>query len=134
MTKDFYRGKRTDNGEWIYGYYVKAEKLDKSGTECFIIEKSADGVSNVVIPETVGQCSGLLDKKRNPIFDGDICKGAWRTKFEVFWDKAKTSFQARTDCNSPNGRDLAYYANYQDGIIDVNVIGNIYDNPELLDV
>ena len=134
MRDILFRGKRKDNGEWVYGYYVEAEKLDKSGTEYFIIEKSADGASNAVIPKTVGQCTGLEDKNGNLIFDGDICKGAWKTKFEVFWDKPKTSFQVRTDYNSPNGRDLTYYANYQDGIIDVNVIGNIYDNPELLDV
>ena len=76
MTKDFYRGKRTDNGEWIYGYYVEAEKLDKSGTECFIIEKSADGASNAVIPKTVGQCTELEDKNGNLIFEGDIVRYA----------------------------------------------------------
>ena len=78
MREYIFHGKRVDNGEWVEGYYVKAEKLDKSGYEHFIIEESADGASHLVIPESVGQYTGfdewmLDDASRNTkLYEGDI--------------------------------------------------------------
>lgn len=50
MNKYICKAKRKDNGEWVTGYYVCAELLDKSGYEHLIIEQSADGSSHKVIP------------------------------------------------------------------------------------
>lgn len=78
MRDYIFHGKCKDTGEWIEGYYCKAEKLDKSGYEHFIIEESADGYSHLVIPESVGQYTGInefviTDKSFNkPLFEGDI--------------------------------------------------------------
>ena len=59
MREYIFHGKRIDNSKWVEGYYVKAEKLDKSGYEHFIIEVSADGASHLVYPESVGQYTGM---------------------------------------------------------------------------
>ena len=81
-------GKCKDTGEWIEGYYCKAEKLDKRGYEHFIIEEGADGYSHLVVPESVGQYTGmnefmLTDETRNAkLFEGDIVEvWGWRSVY-----------------------------------------------------
>jgi hypothetical protein len=88
MREYLFHGKRVDNGEWVEGYYVKAEKFDKSGYEHFIIEESAEGASHLVYPESVGEWTGmnefqLTDESRNTkLFEGDIVEvGGWRSVY-----------------------------------------------------
>lgn len=67
-----FRGKRIDNGEWIYGYYCKAEMHGHSGEEYFIIEYSCDGAQYRVSPFSVGQYSGMADCNGTRVFEGDV--------------------------------------------------------------
>lgn len=119
-----FRGKRADNGEWVVGYYVKAEKLDKTGVEYLIIEKSADGSSHLIIPKTVGQCTGLKDDNGKLMFEGDILKlGTGKTRF-VFYGVSGFRHAAYNGyAKEFDFKDKGY-----------QVIGNIHDNPELLEV
>ena len=68
-----FRGKRVDNGEWVYGYYVKAENIHYIATEKPLPEDGEHEMEVVgfveVDPETVGQFTGLLDW-----YVGDIIK------------------------------------------------------------
>ena len=70
-----FRGKRKDNGEWVYGNLIK-RKIWSS--EFYVIRVEDNGfdsyVEYEVIPETVGQCTGLTDKNGAKIFEGDIVK------------------------------------------------------------
>lgn len=139
-----FRGKRIDNGEWVEGSYCHAEKLDRSGDEHFIIEYSANGSSHRVDPSTVGQYTGLKDKNGKRIFEGDMIK-----PFDDDIDKMVVEFH--------NGQFLlclygerGYMAEYgweEEGNYgcfeaeplssygdDIEVIGNIHDNTELLEV
>lgn len=78
MIECLFHGKCIDSGEWVEGYYCKAERLDKSGYEYFIIEEDADGAEYLVEPESVGQYTGMnefvvSDKSfSKPLFEGDI--------------------------------------------------------------
>ena len=153
-----FRAKRVDNKEWVYGYYVKAQKLDRSGYEHFIIEEDADGKTYSVIPETVCQCVGLPDKNKKPIFEDDIVKQEYNKTINVMYDPDTLGY---LDSESIEGyhigvvRRLSHHGacirnpishNHIEGterkinrIVGLagyrcQVIGNIHDNPEFLEV
>lgn len=137
-----FRGKRTDNGEWIYGNYCYAELIAKSGYEDLIIEQPADGETRRVIPETVGQYTGLTDKNGQKIFEGDIVKAVYQSNcvgvanidFGIGVVEYADSYYggARYHINIIGDAGTREFISSLDG--GVKVIGNIHDNPEFLEV
>ena len=141
MRKILFRGKRTDNGEWIEGYYAT-----QSNHACFanelkhqhfifkdvFLDFNLGGLQKFeVIPETVGQYTGKTDKNGKNIFEGDIvyCKSRLDNAIMV----------VIFECGQFRMVLSENYRSYQtnSGFYDINcfdkeVIGNIYDNPELL--
>ena len=165
MREILFRGKRTDNGEWVYGNYCYAELIAKSGYEDLIIEQPADGETRRVIPETVGQYTGLTDKNGRKIFEGDILKQKTTKKFakynnfewecygivkfgEYDWRPDMQGYRSmgwyvkplrNISINPPDYRIGNINAGLnQDDILNryypYEVIGNIHDNPELVEV
>ena len=74
MTREIlFRGKRTDNGKWVYGLVVK--EIDQDGNDIICIQtwkRDKEGVSSRVVeilPGTVGQYTGLTDKNSKKIFE-----------------------------------------------------------------
>lgn len=128
MREILFRGKRTDNGEWVYG-----DLLNVGVDYDYAIRTYGGrehGQVNAVNEKTVGQYTGLTDNNGKRIFDGDIlvfCKGATHP-IKVYWDGLGWKFFR-------NGKRIedAFECNTISHIQSCEVIGNIHDNPELLE-
>ena len=126
-----FRGKRADTKEWIYGdvqQNVDAVKIREQEQSIQRIAKSF-----VVIPETVGQYTGLFDKNGRKIFEGDIIEAHFD---ELFPDLATTLVVVWSDYGW-FGRDMEGNVDSleQKWVSDFfEIIGNIHDNPDLLEV
>lgn len=130
-----YRAKRTDNGEWVEGYYaVIGEKvviIEKRGEEFYDIEgekKSHGNKITEVDPSTICQCTGLRDKTGKLIWENDVVN-LKNGKGVVIWDKAEWRIKWIKD--TIWRKDLHFWVNEDDWKCEV--IGNIFDNPELLE-
>ena len=128
-----FRAKRTDNREWVEGFYCKRKTghYDNIGfheeyRDCIIAEFSDGGITWCdVDPSTICQCTGLKDKNGKLIWENDIVKD--NVIFgSVSWDDINERFFID---DIQDG-----YQDYSDWWHEVQVIGNIFDNPELLEV
>ena len=144
-----FRGKRTDSGEWVYGYYTKARYFLNKKEMHIIFEPDVEAFPHCeftgyeeVLSETVGQYTGLTDKNGKKIFEGDIIRAI--TLDTGSEEIAVVCFGNFIDEN--NGDEyIGFYIEF-DGIKTtitqlameecknrIEIIGNIFDNPELLD-
>lgn len=140
-----YRAKRTDNGEWVEGLLVKGKwYLDKREI-CAIFPLDLWFYPHCEISEyievdqsTICQCTGLKDKNGNLIFENDILDGHIKRGYafsqcKVLWNECKARFDVRAmDCNFPMTLDECTDDISISGF-DYEVIGNIFDNPELIE-
>jgi len=122
-----FRGKKTINGsgQWVSGNYIHCELNDYILPVHDNTVKSQ--VSYSVLPETVGQFTGLLDKRGKEIFEGDIVKTGTDKLMEIGWREKFASFVIERD-----GWVYSHYFGEAFYSEDCEVIGNIHDNPELI--
>ncbi len=136
-----FRGKRIDNNEWIYGYLIYDYDMADDYVP-FIIwkdEKYLGGSGEEqIIEHTIGQYTGLKDKNGKEIYEGDIIQHLYEysditDRYLVDWDEEELRYVFQNLSNRNNFCALEdmyddYYGNYA-----IEVIGNIYDNLELLE-
>ena len=142
MREILFRGKRIDNGEWAKSQYPLGTMF-------------AGCVQNDFDPSTVGQYTGLTDKNGVKIFEGDIVRYTFDSPDDptatenglkvrtgrIFWSDWRASFAVTAGRNGSVSlnNDVACYVRgrqvyeYVRGANTVEVIGNIHDNPELLE-
>lgn len=132
-----FKAKKVDGGEWIEGYIVK-----KHGTYFLydINESDTCRQNNYLIDEdTICQYTGLTDKNGNRIWEGDIIKYHFGEvyapvkfgEYQSCFDSTSTchvGFYVDWDKNHDFRKDLGYWIK----MVDAEVVGNIFDNPELL--
>ena len=127
-----FRGKTgtTEGSEWVYGYYYKVKSFfDNESADYITAIRSHHLTDFSVNEETIGQYTGLKDKNGKKIFEGDIVKDDYCI-YEVVYDGNGYYIEVvklLKECGTQKGilYDLSDYK-------DLEVIGNIYDNPELL--
>ena len=115
--------------KWVYGYLV---------SECYISEKNELGYTPVR-KETVGQYTGLHDKNGKEIYEGDIIEFSYDMfvgNFDTFVAKGKVVFEegafyVEAFENERTTEGEAYLL-YSINLDTIEVIGNIYENKELL--
>ena len=128
INRDPYKSYRTSykNGDWVYGLITKEydERFKKLPAEM----TNTDGVSGIDVDyKTIGQFTGLTDKNNKKIFEGDIIQNVTEGKTAVVqWFSEHSAFMLW--CKSEN----QVYWLYDNDFLNIEVIGNIYNNPELL--
>ena len=146
MREILFRGKRTDNGEWVEGYYCNLggnhPRVLKDNIFIGKIGRVLEFKNIDVLPETVGQYTGLTDKNGTKIFEGDIVK-CLDTINDI-------EFNAVVEFGNPNHEynwgyqlkhisgdmpnlDILCWVDTEETGAFIEVIGNIHDNPELLE-
>ena len=120
-----FRGKRVDNGEWVYGVPTKDEHGELSFLPCQFYA-IRDAICLYVDENTVGQYTGLKDKNEKKIFEGDILLKGFE-KVLVKWNGNQCRW-----CIYSNNYEICGFNENTQGYFEV--IGNIYDNSELLEV
>lgn len=129
MREILFRGKCKDMFGWLQGYYVQ----DEQGPS-ILYQHPADGslARKQVLNETVGQYTGLKDKNGVKIFEGDILQVSdpdkhYKIQTVYFRDGMFCGFNSKKTCEYTS-LDVLRRAH------DLEVIGNIHENPELMEV
>ena len=158
MREILFHGKRADNGEWVEGDLLQT-RYHSGHIEYQIMPQTPVSSAYPVLPETVGQYTGLTDKNGKRIFEGDIVRYNTYDDFdcqsvakfgEYNQDGSAGEYSASkcigfyVDVDNFTCPDLCEYgsncfSNYlkQQNILEVaqycEIIGNIHDNPELME-
>ena len=125
------KAKRTDNGEWVIGGLVR---YGFTGREKYYIVPSyaSDLYALEIDPSTICWCTGLQDKNGNLIWENDIVGTVYDGNehiYQVVWDESELDFKAT------NGKEN-YESNFEylPCCDEIEILGNCFDNPELLEV
>ena len=125
MKEILFKGKRKDTGDWIEGYFFKI--WDRT----FLLWGTTNDYPNMieVIPETVSQFIGLTDRYEKKIFEGDIVNII--TGINGY---KSTYYSAIQEVKYIADSGIAVFLPFDNSdIVEIEVIGNIYDNKELLE-
>lgn len=124
MREILFRGKRDYDCKWIHGAYISYSSTKEAQSHS-IIPTGNRTLFYRVTPETVGQYTGIDDKKGNKLFEGDIVDILTEGNEIGVVEWLDGAFIVKADgfcvdfLNNINGTDII-------------IVGNIYDNPELL--
>ena len=125
-----FRGKRLDNGKWVQGDLL----CDREGAPSHVRFWGKLGIDCADInPATIGQCTGLKDKNGELIFDGDII----RRRYGVDNEESANYVIIYADDASYAGLEIdgdPRLLSLNNSDVSIEIIGNVYDNRDLLEV
>ena len=134
MREILFRGKRADNGEWVEGDVLQT-RYHSGHIEYQIMPQTPVSSAYPVLLETVGQYTGLIAKNGKRIFEGDICR--FRRFNDIYI--GKIAFNVKTASFIMWYQPIvgAYGEKATQKMLlsvcdNIEVVGNIRDNPELL--
>ena len=135
MREILFHGKRTDNGEWVEGDVLQT-RYHSGHIEYQIMPQTPVSSAVPVLPETIGQFTGLADKNGVRIFEGDICRFKRFNDIhvgEIVFNVTTASFVMRYQSIVGAYGEKATQKMLLSVCDDIEVIGNIHDNPELME-
>lgn len=135
-----FRGKRVNGGEWVYGMTISNGTIKRKINNIFF--EVAENKWVGVLPETLGQYTGLKDKDGKEIYEGDILKTPRGFIGQVVFGRAEEECRHKVfgrmviDCYTTYGwifvRGDGYRCAIDDELLEGEIIGNIHDNQELM--
>lgn len=139
MREILFRGKRIDNGEWIEGFYCQTADESNGGAKVkhvivvptFLVQKGF--LMYEVDPSTIGQYTGLTDKNGKKIFEGDIVSRVSYVGTGYREEQGEVVYRAPEFLVDCKHHRVMIFSQYAAENKDLEIIGNIYDNPELLE-
>jgi len=136
MRKILFRGKMKDNNKWVYGDYLHTENRAyvQPPNSKGIVDGQFSMVMIEVIPETVGQYTGVKDKNGEKIFEGDLI--TFHTEYEMDNDDVwyeKEPYLVKWDNEIAGFEPFYLNGRWRCDIVNLKIVGNKWDNPELLE-
>lgn len=145
-----FRGKEIDTGKWVFGFYLEQDICNMGSKNTkrdllikdagVIVQNSKCNSGTVIDKNTIGQYTGLKDENGKEIYEGDIIEFSYDMfigNFNTFIAKGKVIFEegafyVEVFENERTTKDEAYLL-YSINLDTIELMGNIYDNLELLE-
>lgn len=135
MREILFKAKRICDGKWIEGYYLR-DQYHIGGKDIIFYRKDSDRFTvytDRIDPETLCQFTGLCDKNGNKIWENDIVLVIYENRYyeKKELSTGKIVFTRGAWYIGGKVRNELYTID-EDAIFQVEIVGNIFDNPELL--
>lgn len=132
-----FRGKEINTGEWVFGFYTQGSFINPSTEKETVRHIIDNGMLHDVVPETIGQYTGLKDKCNVGIYEGDIVEvydftSVYASKYQGVVKMCHGSWCVE---HEDSIFDTVFYPSlFFDDFADrkTEITGNIHDNPELI--
>ena len=129
-----FRGQRTDTKEWVYGFYYKGHRYNTGvplgDCRMFSTIITPEAEMYDVIPESVGQYTGLKDIHGNEIWEDDIVTNASGNRWWIkFWEDGGTWITRNRTSDLPGGVCISKASIHFENTV---VVGNVFDTPDEL--